>query len=206
MDGRRAGAARRGPGRHARYEAGGAATAPHRSRCPAGRSVGPRPCARKVNGRMEPENGRRQRRRLASRHARHVRPRARSIGRWSPPCTHAARYSGSRILGTGAGTLAWPGRTGRPVTYVPCSGQDGTGPGSQPQRARARSSFTARPWGPYGPTRLPALTCAIVYRPFAHARSQRRAAPRRAAHSKSLSAGVADARASLGSGTVRACV
>lgn len=94
---------------------------------------------------------------------------------------------------------------------MPCSGQDGTGPGSQPQRALARSSFTARPWGP------PALTCAIVYRPFAHARSQRRAPTCRPLESrnparafapdggKSLSAGVADARASLGSGTVRAC-
>lgn len=157
------GRARRGPGRHAGYEAGGAATAPHRSRCPAGRSVGPRPCARKVNGRMEPENGRRQRRRLASRHARHVRPRARSIGRWSPPCTHGARYSGSRILGTGAGTLAWPGLAARAVPSRTCPAVVRTararavslrGPAHGQALRRGRGAPTALPGYPPSRVRL----------------------------------------------------
>lgn len=136
---------------------------------------------------MEPENGRRQRRRLASRHARHVRPRAseraRSIGRWSPPCTHAARYSGSRILGTGAGTLAWPSLAARAVPSRTCPAVVRTARARAVSlRGPARGQALRRGRG--APTRLPALTCAIVYRPFAHARSQRRAAPRRAAHSK----------------------
>lgn len=149
------------------------------SRCPAGRSVGPRPSARKVNGRMEPENGRRQRRRLASRHARHVRPRARSIGRWSPPCTHAARYSGSRILGTGAGTLAWPHGPSRHVRALQWSGRHGPGQSaSEGPRAVKLYGAAVGPLPGYPPSRV-RLLC--IGRSPTQARN---AAPRRAAHSK----------------------
>lgn len=92
---------------------------------------------------------------------------------WPPPGTHAARYSRRTIQ-----SRWYPGRTGRPVTYVRCRSQDGPGPSCQPQRPRARSSFTARPWGPpasYPPPRSHVCDCLS-----AHA-TQRRAAPRRAA-------------------------
>lgn len=94
------------------------------------------------------------------------------------PCTHAARYSGSRILGTGAGTLAWPDGPSRHVRALQWSGRHGPG------QSASEGPRTVKLYGaavgplPYPPSRV---RLCIGRSPT----QGRNAAPRRAAaHSK----------------------